>query len=253
MISERYIAMMDILGFREMVSKKPLMKIVDAVDNLFTKIADVSIPWSLYSRGNPEISDVGEVRSGITQFGKAHFSDTLVLWTCPIDKCDDVERRMEEHTFILAITNIMFHSFFIGLPLRVGVAFGEVYIDEGNQTIVGQPVIDAYQVELSQEWVGGALHPNCPIHTLPGTIINYPVPVKDGHNSKLELALDWTGPIQWPDWLSEKEFGFSYRQRFMDMLREYIHSDLPDSARIKYINTQTFIDERIRMWIKSQR
>jgi hypothetical protein len=85
------------------------------------------------------------------------------------------------------------------MPLRAGLAFGDCVIDPANELYVGQPIIDAYHTEQSQEWVGGAFHPSCwrrpglrdaLCRGYEGSAVQYAVPVKAGAEP-LEYALNW--------------------------------------------------------------
>lgn len=245
MISDRYIAIMDILGFREMVRKQPLPEIVRIIEQLFDEIAgELSSSWAYREK------DL-KIVQGVAKVGKAHFSDTLILWTCPLNGCNKIQRDAEESNFFWCVTKIMLQSFLIGLPLRVGIGFGESYIDEATKTILGQAVIDAYLVESAQEWIGGALHPNCPVETLLDgtkdidTIVRYPVPVKAGIEMNLEWALDWTEDVQISDRYSQEKYGFSYQQRLKETFTNYMKPGLPQNVYVKYKNAQLFADIQI--------
>jgi hypothetical protein len=41
--------------------------------------------------------------------------------------------------------------------VRGGISFGEAYIDEEESVFVGKPIVEAYQLEKSQQWAGVAL------------------------------------------------------------------------------------------------
>jgi len=48
------------------------------------------------------------------------------------------------------------------IPLRMGVAFGETFVDPERNIIIGKPVGEAFLLEKAQEWVGGAFHASVP-------------------------------------------------------------------------------------------
>jgi hypothetical protein len=199
---------------------------------------------------------MGVSLSGNSNFQRAHFSDTLLLWTNPITN-EGGYKEMEEICFFHTVGQIVFNAFINGIPLRAGIGFGECYVDRRTSTYLGPAIVDAYEVEAAQEWIGAALHPNCPIYRIPhrghhyrGQLVRYQVPTKTESRLNLETAIDWTELAQLPAEFSVKEFGMSFRQELEQSFEEYLKLDLPAEALLKYSNAQKFVKKQITRELK---
>jgi hypothetical protein len=47
-----------------------------------------------------------------------------------------------------------------GMPLRGGIAVGEAYMDKGTGTYLGKALVEAAEVEKSQDWIGVSFGPS---------------------------------------------------------------------------------------------
>lgn len=172
------IAMCDVLGFTSLVATTSL----DEIHARYLALLAQLEPHPLFrlTAGTYEREIV---------LNRVVFSDTILMWAPASD-------AMELLPNVLG--PIMARAMG-SMPLRAGLAFGECVIDPANELYVGQPIIDAYHAEQSQEWVGGAFHPSC--WRRPGlrdmlckgyerSAVKYPVPVKAGAEP-LEYALNW--------------------------------------------------------------
>ncbi len=92
------------------------------------------------------------------------------------------------------------------LPFRIGVAYGEVHIEPGRNLFLGQPLVDAYLTERTQDWLGGALHSSAAeryqqlfaVAAAPRTVVPYAVPVHHKWwqpRTKRMLAINWSQGI----------------------------------------------------------
>jgi len=233
--------MMDILGFKALINRISIKNIVQRMEYVFRKIPNVDSVCCEFSR------DAKYTRNLTLKCGAANFSDTLLLWSQPINPNDHRESFPFEKHFFRTVSNIIFHAFLADIPLRVGVSFGEVYIDTENNIFLGQAIIDAHLIEIAQDWVGGALHPNCPVILLleqgysSEFIASYEVPIKTDNNIKLKYAIDWTSEAQLSRPISIREFGVFYRER-MEQQYSKLLTDAPETAKAKYINAKEFTD-----------
>jgi hypothetical protein len=193
----RYVAMIDILGFRDLVRKRPITDIATDVDQLFSSSGDHAIGWSSLRPAGREC--------GIARAGRAYFSDTILVWTAPV-RFEDEGHVAQVLAFSKTIADLVLHGFISGLPLRGAIAYGECLIDESKHLFVGQPIIDAHELEAQQEWIGVAIHPSAEggIAQVLGwwvpmiCVCEYPVPMKQTATAKPDLAIDWTFGMQWP-------------------------------------------------------
>ena len=112
------------------------------------------------------------------------FSDTVILIST-----DDQER---------AAFNVLLHAWrlsqwfiSVGLPLRGGVAFGELYANPREQVFLGRALTAAHALEQAQKWIGTsispgvverfpALFPSDPSDLVSGLFPLYDVPTKTG-------------------------------------------------------------------------
>lgn len=128
------------------------------------------------------------------------------------------------------IAALMAYSAECELPFRVGVAFGECFIDQETNRYLGQPIIDAYLVEQNQQWFGGACHPNCDeapfIQAVEknALILPYEVPVKM-EDLSLHKAIEW---ISWTN------------PNFDEFLKDKLSTIEKQDVHLKYKNALNF-------------
>jgi hypothetical protein len=249
-LAPRYVAMLDVLGFKELVHQVKVPEIVHRIQDTF--------PHARGYAGSYAKMSTREQRSvsGTIKCETAHFSDTLLIWT---PKVNDDNRIAVEEVFYLAVANTIFYAFINDVPFRAGVAFGEVYVDPVRNIFVGQPIIDAHLTESSQDWIGGALHPECrlPCHFDTVPVTKYPVPRK--HDPKrtatsppISYAIDWTWPAQLPRRISGQNTG--YRKRLIGAFEKYLSRPMEELVAQKYRNAKIFADLQVpaghKRWIE---
>lgn len=216
---ERYVAMIDILGFRTMLDTTPLAEVVRQIGNLLVNskrrlaAASRSVDGQVHSR----------------TLGVMHFSDTVLMWTPPVE--DRESGYIAGGHLFLAVTELIYRSFIAGLPLRAGIGYGECFIDPEKHIFVGSAIADAYETETAQEWIGGALHPDVPWGVpYMGTLVEYLVPVKSGATVILRIALNWpdcpTTPTEY--------------KLLKQTLDDSQTPDVPPPVRVKLANTWNF-------------
>lgn len=147
----RTVAFLDILGFRAMVEAEPL----ETLGERFSKIIGDTLPAINRKFGEftgeptffPDVP-VGE------EWCIAHaFSDSIILVAT-----NDSERGcLALLIYALRATQALIA---LGLPVRGGVAHGELYINRRKSVFVGKALIHAYDLEQSQNWIGVALDPS---------------------------------------------------------------------------------------------
>src|SRR5262249_47271942 len=117
-----------------------------------------------------------------------------------------------------------------GVPLRVGVAFGQLYADTRGSILVGPALVEAYEIEESQEWIGCGAGRSCCAQALE-PLVEYEVPVKAG-KAAVPYALDWTiigrvGASSKTPWNPE-------------VLLRPLADAAPEKAKVKYQHTLEF-------------
>lgn len=236
MKANRYIAMVDILGFSELVRRTSIDHIVRVVEYIYSKASDVVTTWATFCPDGTE-------HSGTFVLNKLHFSDTLICWSPPINGSLEYEQELVR-LFVDAIGRVLFNGFIASIPLRAGLAFGESYIDLERGVLVGKAIVDAYETESAQDWIGGALHSGCPVDGLLGPVplvVDYPVPTKLFNKNPVKYALNWTLQGVMPGQSHMKqEVGWSYRERLESAFANYLAEKLPATVEAKYQNAHIF-------------
>lgn len=156
----RFVAMLDVLGFKNALDSEPL-------DNLAARYRQFTIAVESLSKW--------EIRTVV-------FSDTVMVYSAPLEReviegqARSLAWRLNRNTaeiasgeyeravavqgelFLNWVAEILRTALRLGLPLRGGIAFGDCVINRSRQTFLGQAIVDAYLTESRQDWVGVALH-----------------------------------------------------------------------------------------------
>lgn len=242
MLSNRYFALVDILGFSKMVKHRAIGEIVADIQRLLriSEERDCTLYWT---------PSGGAKRSDYLKIDRYHFSDTLLFWSQSVDGSDlQLENEISMH-FYCFLCNLVSSALFEQIPLRGAIAFGPMHADSLAGVVVGQPVIDAYRLEQAQEWIGVALDTSCsarPQHKEAGFfLVRYPPPLKSGSSLTSTAVLDWTGPLRVSPQNFERIRGFNPRNRFQSVMAVGREGDM--SVHQKYLNTESFVLEMQRL------
>jgi len=142
----KYIAFLDILGFKELISCNSLNTIIDIYRKIFAN-ADMLIS---------DLIQMKELEADDVQLSCRIISDSIIIWTS--------EANFNSFVKLAITTNALFHTLFIlGMPLRGSIEIGE--LEEINVTnpfetgkespvLVGSGITKAYMSEKSQNWSG---------------------------------------------------------------------------------------------------
>lgn len=191
-ITKRYVASLDVLGFKQRLAAKGLSGLFDEYKALQTWTRGPGTKFTVHG------TLFGETVGVTKQAPYLFVSDGILLW------CDE---DGDADSFIRICTSLLGDSVRRGLPMRGAIAFGETIIDPPSSTYLGQPLVDAYLTEQSQEWVGAAIHPSA-VDALAGheDVAAYEVPTKPG-TPDLRHALLWHHYMQAPDALKWLDAG----------------------------------------------
>lgn len=242
-VGHRWIAMLDILGFRQLVKTRQLSWLVRQLDYLFAAAEpkEASCGFLLAN---------GRVRRRNLTLGHLHFSDTLMLWTPPLDAGDhDVNAAAFSH-ICNTVANLIALALINGLSLRGGLAFGECYINPAKQLAVGEPIVDAYLLEQEQEWLGASVSaerffdPAATSDELEGcSLVRYRVPTKTALNYEL-FAIDWPRIARMPDPLTQKLWKINARSAIERALSEGLKADTEKRVYRKWKNSSEFFQSQ---------
>lgn len=192
-----YVAMLDLLGFSHRIAS--------------TRLEQVSKEY----RDLLQITNVSKVPSIATVF-----SDTILLWQDVDERVAGWSQADLMREWFGYVVQILMGALWLNHPMRVGIAFGRCEIDPRDRVFLGQPIVDAFQTEQAQAWVGGACHDSCrggpgfdhvclgklqDVYLRRGPIslvVEYPVPVKPEWAVRvphLDLACNWITFGVWSD------------------------------------------------------
>lgn len=174
----RVVIFADILGFKAMVKQTPLREIAEKVSRLV------------------ERSKVNQIGGSVEfRVGHTHFSDALLLWGPDMAGRDIKEQINIRKALMMRASSFLGCSIADEIPLRMGVAEGEVIINPEKNIYVGQPIIDAYLLESQQQWIGGAVHPSFRSDDLLASphrnLVRYDIPYKENSNLQPKIAVNW--------------------------------------------------------------
>ena len=174
-----FVALFDVLGFKSRLRSEGLDSVRFGYRDLMNR--------KLEAAGTiPVLSRTGGTNHLIAS---TIFSDTILLW------CNDEWDALQ--TLLASAAYLVAKAVDMRWPLRGALAYGNCVLDRNSRTFIGQPIIEAYEAEQSQQWVGAAITRSLLDHPVVSgrlgaleDIIEYSVPVKDGLPA-LSHALHW--------------------------------------------------------------
>ncbi|MBP5424143.1 MAG: hypothetical protein J6Y78_17045 [Paludibacteraceae bacterium] len=169
----RYVAFLDILGFKDYVLRNSL-------DDVYNRLSTL--------RGFcPEETDSTEKYQ--TEVAKtikiSIFSDSIIIFSI-----DDTYNSL--FYFLSYVKKIMRMALRKEIPLKGAIAYGDVVIDSTLDIFCGQPIIDAYLLEEDLQYLGVVFH-----HTFEKPFSSLTLPRLNSISS----------------WIKEKKTPFKYGER----------------------------------------
>ncbi len=131
--NSRFVAFLDLLGFKDMVAKNTHEGILEKFRSL-----------SAFAQVHKRDFQAHNVFATI-------FSDSIIIFS----KDDSNEAAGD---FIFFVRHLICRAIELRLGIKGGLAFGELTVDPLNQLYFGQPLIDAYQLEEELQCYGAVLH-----------------------------------------------------------------------------------------------
>lgn len=128
---EKFVAFLDILGFKKMVHQRVLKEMAEIMDTFKDAIGvanNIPIP------GAPSPVFTEPLVNFVT------FSDSVVLYT------DGVESH-DFFRIVHVVKSLISCSLMYKTPLRGSISHGEFYADKQNNIFFGKALIDAYENE----------------------------------------------------------------------------------------------------------
>lgn len=218
----RYIGICDILGFKNKIYNHGL----DKPSLKYWKLIMMS-KWLVHINSNL-FPNSGK---GNDTVHHTVFSDSILIWSDEIDPIENPRDLGTVSSFFDVCNSLIAHGILFNLPIRAGISFGKVCIGTNSNIYVGEPIIEAYQTEQKQKWIGGACHDNCKgaphfkqAELFWRDIINYKVPITKGVESM--YALNWINHAS---------------KETLDLLESELRNQKDLDIINKYKNTITFL------------
>jgi hypothetical protein len=151
--TERFVAFIDIMGFRNLLLKTPphqMYRIMKALHNR-ARLAEKQ------ARGRLSVSQKNifeRNKKGTAFIRVVQFSDSIIAFTRDASPISSITIRLASMGFI-------FEGISARMPFRGAIASGEVTADFQHSIFFGQPIVDAYELSEDQQWYGVVEHENC--------------------------------------------------------------------------------------------
>ncbi|HSD07640.1 hypothetical protein [Flavobacterium sp.] len=169
---ERYVAFIDIMGFKDMVLKKSHNEIYDMMLKINQKKkTSENIDW--------EFVNEKLVRT-------TTYSDSIMIYSK-----DDTLNSLK--SIIYTVANLSFGLFTEGIPFKGAMSFGMMTLDIENSIFFGQPLIDAYLLQEELNYYGIIVHATAElkVYELNGDPVpfstHYFCPLKNGMSKHLTI------------------------------------------------------------------
>lgn len=173
------VAFFDVLGFKNRFTKLKLqgmlalyLQLIAIVDWLNRRMEELYkdegfLDTAVWTSGGDAVV--------LNRLHGAYASDSLTLWAnhefraahglSPEDKherrkdptCEWQYHPIPNDRIIDACNELICHGLEVGLPVRGALAAGEAVLDKRNSIFLGQPIVDAVQMEGAQCFIGASL------------------------------------------------------------------------------------------------
>lgn len=223
---ESFVALFDILGFGDLIKNNELEKVANT-----------------YIKAKKNFEDnISHVNSLLQKDAVTFhiFSDTFLIYTSKVNDKSFLALLVAcDFLFLAAIEN--------ELRIRGATAVGELIVSNGIE--IGKPIVEAYENEKKQEWMGCWINDNCMSkitrinrnkHLTGKSIVKYEIPLKD-HKVKKRYAFNWVKSLPNKIMCAKKKNDFTLEEIKKEI--KFLRRKPPDlSIRRKLNNTIKFID-----------
>jgi len=180
-------SLFDILGCKDLVRNDQL----DNVYRVFLGVKDVKDNANEMTGHLQALLEPGVVTV-------VNYSDSFLIYTLDINDIEQDRIDKAFHTLLAACDSLFIAANENSLPLRASITVGDIIVS--NNVVIGKPVIEAYEMEQQQEWIGCWVSKNAldllskealEGHIKERAIVEYKIPLKKGNVEKM-FAYDWT-------------------------------------------------------------
>ena len=174
--TKRYVAFLDILGFKDYVLRHD-------IDYVYQRLQTLN-----GFRPEDDSSDYDSEEGKRIKF--TIFSDSIFIFS----KDDNF---LNLRHFLTYVKRVMRMALRAEIPLKGAVAYGDIVVDEEQNLFCGQPIIDAYMLEEDLQYMGVVFHHTFEVpyeklsdsqyHRISGWIKEVPTPFKYGNRIHMNL------------------------------------------------------------------
>ena len=222
---KRFVAHFDMLGMKQAALRN--------ADQAWGALCDINEAKTRTYKISIEIKDRNQiVENRVRTF---FFSDTVIIFTLK-DEPEDL------YAILILSSELFSNSLHRCVPLRGGIAHGDFYFNLEESLFLGEPLIRAYQIGESAQWMGivvdefvARMAKSYPIGE---EIIQWDVPQKD-QSLRKEYVLNWP-------WIFRNNFTVkpltidAFYEAFKPLFGSYCN--LPETDKLKYANTVDFVN-----------
>lgn len=172
-----FVAAYDILGYGSWIKENDLFKVATTHENMKHMVKTNTEGYINYAIGKPIITTHS-------------YADTFLIYTNEISDTGF-------NALIVACQFMFIAAISYGLPIRGAAVCGEFYVSKN--LITGKPIIEAYEKEIQQDWIGCWITGEClkkiskearQKFVKEREIVKYPIPFNDGVVRKV-YAYNW--------------------------------------------------------------
>jgi len=237
---QRYVAHLDILGFRALTSRDhhEAWRTLSALESALGESTNITI---ISDKVDGPIHVPELIRSIV-------FSDTIVLYSV-------ADSPKDFHAIFTAVITLFSKALRDCVPIRIGISKGVFYTDEHRSMYAGPALIEAYDIGEESQWLGIVLSPSVAEDAVKqdlrsgGTkmVVEWDLPTKKG--------IDRASVANWPVALKDD---FKVKpplttQILYSVFEPYYgpFERLDASVSTKYANTVKFVNEQYALHEKN--
>lgn len=209
-VGKYFISFIDVLGFSNLSKKKGnLPYIRSSLNRTFHRIRKFYLSgkenedFKKQETSNKKTPPDEELIKKILEENFTNFSDLIIFYIRSGDSKSEKIKRLDS---ICWVSNEFIAKSIIDpddkskkseLPLRCGIAYGDLLVDEEKNIHIGKPLEDAHKISECQKWMGGAIHESvcdeyiAPLRGYNDEIYNADIPFKDDSKYDIKNALNW--------------------------------------------------------------
>ncbi len=221
----RFVAFLDIMGFKDMVSRKKHADIYNMLNSI-SKVSEEIAKQPKFASKNIYITT---------------FSDSIVIFSK-----DDTQWSLQQ--FVRAVTDMFANMIFKSIPVKGACAHGEISVNQKRAIFFGQPQIDAFLLQEDVNYYGIVCHNSYDKYLDDSKdektkiYLNYRLKTKLKSGDITHYNLDWFTPVKS---IANKESKSLYDDVGIEEIIGKLYFETSGSPR-KYIDNTMEMYERYK-------